>query len=114
MDAIQYLPLSLLGLFIGLLVWSRAVRWIISLFVAFQSKRNSTVAAGSWWNVAMVGLLSSAPWLLIIVLASATYILSRPHGEGWVWFFCGMLATPLLIAINLLQVLRRLRKRKVA
>ena len=112
MDTISYLPLSLFGLFIGLLVWSRAVRWIFSLFIAIRDKRSPTTTAGSWTNVVVTGFLSSAPWLLIAVAALATYILSHPHSAGWLWFFYGMLATPLLIAVNLLQFFRRRRKHK--
>lgn len=95
------------GLFVGLQVWSRTVRWAHSVWLAVKSRGNSSnVSLG----LPVVLFLHSGPWLLAAFVAFTVYILSTPHQPEWVWFFGGALATPLLIALNVLWYFRRKRK----
>jgi hypothetical protein len=100
------------GLFVGLLVWSRAVRWIHSIWVAVKARRSGNPADAPASSFLVLALLHSGPWLLATVIAFAWIILSRPHPAGWHWFFGGMLATPLLIAVNVAVFMRRVRRRR--
>jgi hypothetical protein len=98
------------GLFMGMLVWSRALRWIHTLWIAIKARRsgNSTEAPAS--SFVVLAFLHSGPWLLAATIAFAWVILSRPHQSGWPWFFGGMLIAPLYVAITVWLVLRRMRR----
>jgi len=96
------------GLFVGLQVWSRTVRWLHSVWLAVKSRRGdgSNISLG----LPLVLFLHSGPWLLAAFVAFTIYIFSTPHQPEWVWFFGGALATPLLIALNVLWYFQRKRK----
>ena len=96
------------GLLIGLQIWSRTVRWIHSIWLAFRP--SSDAATNVPLSLPVLLFLHSAPWLLAAFAAVIVYILSTPHKPEWAWFFGGAFATPLLIALNLLWYFHRKRK----
>jgi hypothetical protein len=96
------------GIFVGLQVWSRSVRWVHSVWLAAKSRGDNANSVSL--DLPMVLFLHSGPWLLAAFVAFTVYIFSTPHQSGWVWFFGGVFVTPLLIGLNVLWYFQRKRK----
>ena len=106
MDIVD-IPIAMLGLFFGLLVWNRAARWAISIYQAFKGKDAQSTA-----GLASLALLHSGPWLLAAAALFSYYVLSNPHSPMWHWFFGGALGAPVVIAVLVATVLQKQRKAK--
>lgn len=99
------------GLFFGLLVWSRTVRAVQSIWVVAKERRSGTQSTASL-GIGLVLTLLSTLGLLAAAGVFTFYVLSGPHRPEWNWFFGGALGVPLVIAINVLLFLHRKKKRE--
>lgn len=111
MDVVPLLA-GLGGFFVGMLVWSRALRWIYSLWAVFKERQRDP-AHRSRWRIVTVVFLHSGPWMLASILVLVGLILPSPHAEGWNGFFYGILASLVMQGFIVMWVVRLFqRKRK--
>ena len=109
------MPSELLGLFGGFftatIVLAAALRWIGSLWVAYQDYRTAVDyphlgRSKRLWVFVPLTLLHSGPWILALTVFGA-FILFRSPREPWhAWFiagFVGYLALMGLIIVSLLK-----------
>jgi hypothetical protein len=103
------------GVFAGLVVWNRAVRWGQSVWVVMRTKPESgDVASRSTGAILATLVLHSGPWLVGLAAFLAWSVLSKNHAPAWNWFFGGALAVPPIIALNVYFLVRRMRRAKAA
>ena len=81
-----------LGFIIGMFVWSRVLRWALSIWTV-NKERARDPSHRSRWRVAATVLLNSGPWTLAAMIVLAALMLTRPHAPGWNYFFYGVLAS---------------------
>jgi hypothetical protein len=101
------------GFFIGMLVWSRILRWGLSLWTVAKERQRDPVHRSRWRIVAAV-LLHSGPWTLAALVTGTVLVFRSPHAHAWNVFFYGLLASALFQGVMMAWILRRIRKRKVA
>lgn len=107
METSTQLLAGIAGFMIGLLIWSRSVRWVQTVWGAIRQRRDR----GDWFGLLVVVFFHSGPWLLGISTFLAVRILSAPYRPEWAnSFFVGALVVPVFIAINVFVVLWRQRK----
>lgn len=98
MDAIKFVA-PVLGFFFGTFIATRVGHWVVGVVTVLRQHRateavEATTSKG--WRLSAALLLHSGPWLLAVTLYWAYYVLSAPHASGWLWFFCGVAAAPIL------------------
>ena len=99
------------GFFIGNLIWSRAVRWVYSIWTVIQEQRRDPVHRSRWRFAAPV-FLHSAPWMLAALAALMILILPSSHAQAWSVFFWGMLTGLVFTSLMGLFLVRRVLKRR--
>lgn len=104
------LPAAVFGGVLGLLIWSRSVRWAHSTWLFVKARRGQSVAPFEAPPAYMV-VINPAPWLFGAFLFFAFYILSKPHNPTWVWFFSGAVVLPAFAVSASLLSLRRSQAR---
>jgi len=108
MDVVPFVLAGVGGIFLGMLVTARVLSWIQAMVEARKaavSKESSSRTA-----LVVVVLLHSGPWLLGITFFGAYYALTRNDGEGWVWFFSGIVVAPLVLIPTAILISRRNEK----
>ena len=113
MEFLFGIPIAFWGFLVGSLVWSRAARWITSLWSGIKAHRSNPEVTTTLSLVALA-LLHSGPWLSVATIALACVIFSRPHSDLWMWFFGGMLSTPFILVATFIVIRRRVRRRRSA
>ena len=79
MEDVLNIVASIVGFFLGTLLFSRVGAWIQAM-------------TGARDCPAIVVPLNSAPWLLAAVAYWAYHVLSKPHSPAWNWFFAAAVA----------------------
>ncbi|HSN18578.1 MAG TPA: hypothetical protein VLV87_10265 [Gammaproteobacteria bacterium] len=101
------------GFFIGMLVWSRVLRWTLSIWTV-NKERARDPSHRSKWRVAATVLLNSGPWTLAALIVLAVLILLRPHAPAWNAFFYGVLASAAFQGIFMAWFIRKWKARRAA
>lgn len=86
------------GFLFGMTVIGPVLRWAVSIWVVAKERQRDPAHRSRWRIVAAV-LLHSGPWFAVAMTAFVWFILSRPHAEGWDWFFGGALLSPLVLGL---------------
>ena len=108
MNAIYNLGAAWFGAVLGLLAWSRTVRWGYAAWLAVKARGKpdtSQPGAMPTWLL----FLHPGPWLTAILIFIAWHILSAPHHPAWNWAFGGAVAGPLIAVPLSLLMLQRAR-----
>jgi hypothetical protein len=98
------------GFLLGMIVIGPMLRWGASIWVVTKEQRRDPAHRSRWRIVAAV-LLHSGPWFGVGAGVFAYFILSRPHGDAWYWFFGGALLSPLVFGLYIWRFLRLRRAR---
>jgi hypothetical protein len=101
------------GFFIGLLVWTRAVRWAFVMWTV-ERERQRDPAHRSRWRIVAAALLNSGPWTLAALVTVTILVFRSPHAPAWNVFFYGILAGLVFQGLMMTWMLRKLQKRKAA
>ena len=114
MDTLIEFGAPYFGFVVGMLVYARVARWIVTLLELTPKRR---AAKGTAFNVGGLParlFLHAGPWILAIVAGWAWVVLSHPHAPAWNWFFGAMLVSgPISVAVAYPWV-RRVRRRALA
>ena len=103
-------PLAVVyGVLAGMLLFSMAGRWIVTLASAVNAYRADVDKRSGLWGLITSGLLHSGPWALAIAAYLSYYVLSQPHAAWWVWFFSGVCVAPIFVALAFIGTARRRR-----
>jgi hypothetical protein len=110
------LSLPVLGLFAGVMLWSRLAYVAIAIADALghadtaSQLRNPTDVQFSKFLAVFAG--SSCVWLLVFGGLVAHFALAVPSATGWALFFGGIAATPIAIGLTTARAVRRLRQHR--
>ena len=92
--------LLLAGFAVGSLVFSLEVRWVGMLLFAFKERTSSSLG-----KLVLLSLLSSGPWVLVVIGVFAYY----EYRQLWArWVFVGFCAA---LVVHAFQVVRLLKQR---
>ena len=110
-------PLSIFALFLGfvtcLLIWSRVVYWAHSLWLVVRGRdRTGAMVPRDPASILVALFLHSGFWLLGLAIGGSIFIFAGPHRPEWTWFFAGAALVPPFIGINVLFVMRRVKRAK--
>jgi hypothetical protein len=98
MDAIKFVA-PVLGFFFGTFIVTRVGYWLVAIVSTLRQHRTDAEGEAATSKVGRLPatlFLHSGPWLLAATLYWAYYMLSRPYSSGWLWFFGGVAAAPIL------------------
>ena len=101
------------GFVIGMLVWSRLLRWGLVLWTVAKERQRDP-AHRSRWRLVAAALLNSGPWTLAALVTVTVLVFRSPHAPAWNTFFYGMLASLIFQGLVMAWIARKIRKRKTA
>ena len=101
------------GFFVGMLVCSRILRWILSVWTVTRERKRDPSHRSRWRIVAAV-LLHSGPWTFMVLVTVTVLVFRSPHVPAWNTFFYGLLASVLFQGLMMAWISRRIRKKKAA
>ncbi|HLX80954.1 MAG TPA: hypothetical protein VKS43_10250 [Burkholderiales bacterium] len=110
MDIVPMLLAGLGGVFLGMLLTSRVLGWLQAIVEARSNAASPDGAPHT--SMFMVALLHSGPWLLMTTVAGGVIAFTKSNAEGWVWFFSGVVITPIVLVPAAVLVSRRKAKSK--
>ena len=110
MDITPYLT-GLAGFFLGMLVWSRVLRWVFSIVAVAQEQRRDPVHR-SKWRLMPVLFLHSGTWMLMAFLVLISVGARTMHGPGWNGFMTGAYLSPIFTLLIMLWTWRRIQSRR--
>ena len=103
--------LAIVGVFIGLLVWSHAFR--ISTGIAAAVKQTDLaglvgeLTRAKVYKVLAALFVASCGWVMLFGLLVVHFAGPNVSLHGWAWFFGGAAATPTIIWLTTLRFLKR-------
>jgi len=98
MDLLLPIALVVVGFVTGTLVFSRVGRWVVTLYELLKDRTEARVSSRVG-KLVSVSLLSSGPWILILVTVFAYYVISKPWAT---WLFAGFSAA--IVVFGLLTI----------
>jgi hypothetical protein len=103
----------MLGFVAGMLLWTQLTRWVGLLYVSGSKEGGDFLGPPKRrlaWAIPMIGLLHPAPWLICLAIFFAIRAYQSHAGEGWAWFFGGLLLAILFMILGTVVALARWRR----
>lgn len=104
MDVVPLVLAGVGGIFLGMLLTARVLSWLQAIV---EARKAGAEDSSSRTPLIAVVLLHSGPWLLAITFFGAYYAVTRNDGEGWIWFFSGVVVAPLALIPTAILISRR-------
>jgi hypothetical protein len=113
MSEVAIPALSVLGFFVGMLLWTQLTRWVGLLYVSCSKLGGDFLGPPKrrlLWAVPIVGLLHPAPWLFFAAVFFGIRAYRSHAAEGWAWLFGGLALAILFMILSTVVTLTRWRR----
>jgi hypothetical protein len=102
-NLLEIVGVGMIGFFLGNLLFSAVGRWIATLYTIAKD-RTKAGARSKNWKIASVTLLSSGPWMLVVVPFFAYHV----HSKTWaMWLFAGVFTSILFFSVVTIHFARK-------
>jgi hypothetical protein len=101
------------GFVAGLLLWTQLTRWAVLLHASVVKQGGDFLGPPKrrlLWVIPFVALLHPAPWLIGVAGIFAFRAFRSDAGGGGTWFFGGLSAALLFMAVTTVTLLARWRR----
>ena len=102
-------PGIIFGLLIGLLLFTRVVRWLGGMWEIIRRRHDTPVTLKTAGTSIF---LHDGPWLLLLSILSTVWLFSSEHRPEWIWLFAGIALTPFAATFIIVRALRRRERGK--